>query len=142
VAFRKHVFPVLHNPLPDLCWEGFFSMFRPGSRGSRYEYVFSASLRAESCHRLAPSLEVGTRGEVVRMTPGVCCLGSGLGSVRVWEDGFCVFSVFPSSALSSYLARLSVVSSLSLPLYFNLVSLGRVFWHAGQGGVGWSSHCS
>ena len=59
-----------------------------------------------------------------------------MGSGRVWEDGFCVFSVFPSSALSFHLARLSVVSSLSLPLFLKLVLLGRVFSHAGQGGVG------
>jgi len=72
----------------------------------------------------------------VGMTPGVCCLRSGVGSGRMWEDGFCFVSVFPSSVLSSYFARLSVVISLSLTLFFKIVLLGWVFSHAGQGGVG------
>ena len=73
----------------------------------------------------------------------VCFLGSGMGSGRAYEVGFCFvscggsfFPVVPSSALSSYFVRLSVISSLSLSLFSNLVFLRRVFSHVGQGGVG------
>jgi len=71
----------------------------------------------------------------VGMAPGVCCLRSGVGSGRVWKDGFCFISIFSSSALSSNFARLSDVTSLSLSLFLKLVLLGQVFSHAGQGGL-------
>ena len=59
VAFRKHVFPVLRNPWPDLCREGLFSVLHSGSWGSRNKHGFSAFLGAESCLMYAPDLEVG-----------------------------------------------------------------------------------
>jgi len=71
----------------------------------------------------------------VGMTPGVCCLGSGVGSGRVWEDGFCFVSVFPSSGLSSNFARLSDVTSLSLSLFLSLFYWGGFSRMRGKGGL-------
>jgi len=72
----------------------------------------------------------------VGTAPGVCCLRSGVGSRRVWKDGFFFISIFPSSALSSNFARFHDVTSHSLSLFLKLVLLGRVFSHSGQGEVG------
>jgi len=88
VAFRKHVFPVFRNPRPDFCGEGLLSACRSGSRGSRDGCGFSAFLRTESCLMYAPDLGVGAWGGVVRLTAGICFLGSGVGSGRACQVEF------------------------------------------------------
>jgi len=136
VAIRKHVFPVFRNLRLDFVGKGLLSAFRSGSRGSRDGCRFSTFLRTESC--------------LMRLTAGVRFLRSGVGSGRACDVEFCFiscsglfFSVSsPSSFLSSYFVRLSVLSSLSLSLFPGPVFPRRVFSHVGQGGVGRSPHCS
>jgi len=151
VAFRKHVFPVFRSPWPDFVGEGLLSTFHSDSWGSRGGCsFFSIFLKAESCLVSASCLGAGAWKGVMRLTAGVCFLGSGVGSRKACGVELCLvscgglfFSVFsPSSFLSSYFVRLPILSSLSLPLLSGLVFLRRVFSHVGQGGVGRSPHCS
>jgi len=138
VAFRKHVLPMLHIP-------------RPGNRGGEFVATFP-SVPCSGCG-LAFPLRVGSRrvsvsgrevkaGEkVVGATPGVWLLGSGVASRRGLGNVPCGGSIIPIFPHASYFVRLPESTTSFLALFLLLVLLEPVM-QSGQGGVGWSCHCS
>jgi len=124
VAFRKHVFPVFHNPRPDFVWEGLLSTFRSSS--CVRPILLSAFLEAESCLVPVSCRRAGAWKGVVRLAAGIPILELGLGSRKTCGVWLClvsfvwcgeIFSIFsPLSLLSSYLVRLPALSVLSVPL--------------------------
>ena len=157
VAFRKHVFPVLHSPRPDICWGEFVTTFLSDTRegcdsaaSSRTEAcrVLVSTLLAVPCSGigLALTLMVGSRrvsisgqevragGEVVGASPGVW-FGSGEISKRGLGSVSCSVSFDPVLPRVSCLDRLPGTAISSLALFMLFVSLESVV-HSGQVGVG------
>ena len=150
MAFKKHVFPVFRNPLPDFVGEGLLSTFRSGFRARLF--LHSTFFEAESCLVPVSCWRAGAWKGVVRLAAGIPLLEPDVGSRKTCGVELCrvtfvwcgrVSSIFfPLSILLSYLVRLPVLPVLSVSVSSGAVFLKRVFSHVGQGGVGRLPHCS
>jgi len=132
------VLPMLHIPRPGVCGGGFVATFPSVScKGCGSAF----SLRVGSRRVSVSEREVKTGGGVVGATPGVWLLRSGVVSRRGQGDVPCGGAISLTFPHSSNLARFPDFSTSFLALFLLLVLLDRIL-QSGQGGVGWSYHCS